>query len=73
MTAIFTYTSSPTTAGSSFAFKVKDVVNPHSTEPSSSFTGVQMEDISSGKLAGFSGTVTVTDTTAATITTRTLT
>jgi len=51
---------------------VSSITNPPSTEPTSSFSNVEMQDTSSGKLAGFSGTVTVTDTTPATITTSSL-
>ncbi|CDW77580.1 UNKNOWN [Stylonychia lemnae] len=72
VTATFTFSGGTLAASTAFSFKVSSITNPPSTAPTSAFTAVEMRDTSDGKLAGFSGTVLVTDTTPATITTKSL-
>lgn len=56
-----TFIFSPLSSTGTFSFGVSNVVNPPSTKPSSSFTGISCADSGSNSIGTFSGTLTVTD------------
>ena len=67
-----TFTGGTLSSSNSFSFYVNSVKNAPNTAPSTTFTNVAVYSSAGYEIASYSGTVTITTTTPATVTTYSL-